>query len=73
MPTQSSTPPIRLAELMAALSIATDFGMGQPLEFALQACVVAVRLGEHLTCQRGKGADGIIRDKCLVKLGTFDK
>lgn len=26
---------MRLAELMAALSIATDFGMGQPLEFAL--------------------------------------
>ena len=25
---------IRLAELMAALSIATDYGMGQPLEFA---------------------------------------
>jgi len=39
---------IRLAELMSALSIATDLGMGQPLEFALQACLVAVRLGEKL-------------------------
>ena len=39
---------IRLAELMAALSIATDLGMGQPLETALCSCVVAMRLGEAL-------------------------
>lgn len=42
------SPPVRLAELMAALSLATDLGMGQPLEFALQSCVLAVRLGEGL-------------------------
>ena len=36
---------VRLAELMAALSIATDLGMGQPLETALCSCVVAMRLG----------------------------
>ncbi|HEX3721314.1 MAG TPA: HD domain-containing phosphohydrolase [Nitrolancea sp.] len=39
---------VRLAELMAALSIATDLGMGQPLESALSSCVVAMRLGEAL-------------------------
>src|SRR5947199_6631650 len=39
---------VRLAELMAALSIATDLGMGQPLESALYSCVVAMRLGEAL-------------------------
>lgn len=33
---------------MAALSIATDLGMGQPLEFALRSCVVAMRLGDAL-------------------------
>jgi HD-GYP domain-containing protein (c-di-GMP phosphodiesterase class II) len=33
---------------MAALSIATDLGMGQPLETALSTCVVAMRLGEAL-------------------------
>jgi response regulator RpfG family c-di-GMP phosphodiesterase len=43
-----SEPPIRLAELMAALSLATDLGMGQPVEFAWQSCVVALRLGEKL-------------------------
>jgi HD-GYP domain-containing protein (c-di-GMP phosphodiesterase class II) len=31
---------------MAALSIATDLGMGQPLEHALTTCLVAMRLGE---------------------------
>lgn len=39
---------VRLAELMAALSMATDLGMGQPLETALCSCVVAMRLGEAL-------------------------
>jgi HD-GYP domain-containing protein (c-di-GMP phosphodiesterase class II) len=39
---------IRLAEVMAALSLATDLGMGQPLEFALTGCVLATRLGESL-------------------------
>jgi len=37
---------VRLAELMAALSIATDLGLGQPMEFALSSCIVAVRLAE---------------------------
>jgi HD-GYP domain-containing protein (c-di-GMP phosphodiesterase class II) len=31
---------------MAALSIATDLGMGQPVEFALSSCVLAVRLAD---------------------------
>ena len=39
---------VRLAELMAALSMATDLGMGQPLETALCTCTVAMRLGEAL-------------------------
>src|SRR5262249_35312978 len=47
-PHAPETPTIRLAELMAALSLATDLGMGQPLEFALCSCVVSVRLGAAL-------------------------
>ena len=39
---------IKLAELMAALSIATDLGMGQPINYALCSSVLAVRLGEKL-------------------------
>src|SRR3954470_3810394 len=38
--------PMRLAEVVAALSIATDLGTGQPLEHALRTAVLAVRLGE---------------------------
>src|SRR5437764_15174868 len=43
---QPGTSDIRLAELMAALSLATDLGMGQPMEYALCVCVLSVRLGE---------------------------
>jgi HD-GYP domain-containing protein (c-di-GMP phosphodiesterase class II) len=37
---------LRLAELMVALSMATDLGMGQPMEYAMTTSIVAVRLGE---------------------------
>ena len=48
---------IRLAELMVALSIATDLGMGQPMEYAMTTCIVAMRLGEIL-----KLSDADLRD-----------
>ncbi len=38
--------PVRAAELVGALSLATDLGTGQPLEHALRTAVLAVRLGE---------------------------
>jgi HD-GYP domain-containing protein (c-di-GMP phosphodiesterase class II) len=38
--------PIRAAEVIGALSLATDLGTGQPLEHALRSAVLAVRLGE---------------------------
>ena len=44
---------VRLAELMAALSMATDLGMGQPLATALSSCVVVMRLGETLGLDAG--------------------
>ena len=39
---------VRLAEVIAALSLATDLAMGQPMAFALRSCVLSVRLGEAL-------------------------
>ena len=45
---QSATPDIRLVELMAALSLATDLGMGQPMEYALCVCILSTRIGEAL-------------------------
>jgi HD-GYP domain-containing protein (c-di-GMP phosphodiesterase class II) len=39
---------LRRAEVIAALSLATDLSMGQPVEFALKSCVLGMRLGEAL-------------------------
>jgi HD-GYP domain-containing protein (c-di-GMP phosphodiesterase class II) len=38
---------VRLAELTACLSLATDLGMGQPLEQAVRTCLIALGLGEQ--------------------------
>ena len=37
-----------LAELVAAFSLATDLGLGQPMEHVLRSWVIAARLGDHL-------------------------
>ena len=39
---------IRLAELMAALSLATDLGLGRPLEHELGVCLAALELADRL-------------------------
>jgi len=44
----SPTSETRLADVMAALSLATDLGMGQPLEYATRSCILSVHLGETL-------------------------
>ena len=49
---QPGRPEPRLAEVVAAISLATDLGMGQPLEHALRTCVLAMRLAD----QAGVGA-----------------
>ena len=38
--------PVRAAEVIGAMSMATDLGTGQPLEHALRTAILAVRLGE---------------------------
>ena len=39
---------IRLAELLAVLSLATDLGMGQPMEHVLRQCLISLRLAQRL-------------------------
>ncbi len=39
---------VRLAELMAALSLATDLGLGQPLDHELGVCLAALELADRL-------------------------
>jgi HD-GYP domain-containing protein (c-di-GMP phosphodiesterase class II) len=38
----------RLAEVLAALSLNADLGMGQPMEHMLRQCLIALRLAERL-------------------------
>ena len=39
---------VRLAELIAALSLGIDLGFGQPMEHVLRQCIIALRLGERI-------------------------
>jgi HD-GYP domain-containing protein (c-di-GMP phosphodiesterase class II) len=49
-----TTQQLRLAELMAALSLATDLGMGQPLEQALRTCLISIELTERMGLTKGE-------------------
>jgi response regulator RpfG family c-di-GMP phosphodiesterase/DNA-binding CsgD family transcriptional regulator len=42
---------IRLAELVAVLSLGTDLGLGQPMEHVLRQCLIALRLADRLHMQ----------------------
>ena len=56
---------VRLAELLATLSLATDLGAAWPPETALRTCVLAVELARRLGLSRGEVADvyflGLVR------------
>ena len=39
---------MRLAELVAALSLGIDLGFGQPMEHVLRQCLIALRLADRL-------------------------
>ncbi len=42
--------PLRLAELLASVSLATDLGTGQPLGHALRTCATATGVAEAMGC-----------------------
>ena len=48
MELQTSPPRLRLAELVAALSLGIDLGFSQPMEHVLRQCRIALRLAERL-------------------------
>ena len=48
MSSQTETREVRLAELMAALSLVVDLGLGQPVEHVLRQTLIALRLGDSL-------------------------
>jgi hypothetical protein len=39
---------VQLSEVVAAIALAADLGLGQPLEHVLRSCVIATRFAEHL-------------------------
>ena len=54
-----SAPPtatrVRLAELIAMISLGTDLGMGQPMEHAMRQSLIALRLAERLGLDEATG------------------
>jgi hypothetical protein len=52
---------VRLAELLAVLSLASDLGMDQPMEHVLRQCLLSLRLAECM------GLDGADREWCITR------
>jgi hypothetical protein len=48
---------LRLTELVAAISLASDLVMGQPMEHALRTCRLSVVVADHLGLDAGTAAD----------------
>ncbi len=48
MTSDTDRPRVRLAELVAALSLGIDLGFGQPMEHVLRQCLIALRLAERI-------------------------
>ena len=46
MSDSSTTVPVRLAEIVAALSLGIDLGFSQPMEHVLRQCLIALRVAE---------------------------
>jgi len=46
MDEHSDAAPVRLAEIVAALSLGIDLGFSQPMEHVLRQCLIALRLAE---------------------------
>jgi hypothetical protein len=47
---------LRLAELVACLSLAVDLGLGQPMEHLLRSCLIGLRLAERVGMTEDKRA-----------------
>jgi len=63
---------IRLAELVALLSLGTDLGLGQPMEHMIRACLIALRLAERLgaALKRGPGVSrALLMTRSTLELG----
>jgi hypothetical protein len=59
---------VRLAELVATLSLGIDLGFGQPIEHVLRQCLIALRLAERAGLDEG-GRAAVYYTSLLVNVG----
>src|SRR6266849_6695657 len=59
---------VRLAELVAALSLGIDLGFGQPMEHVLRQCLISLRLAERLGLDEQARSD-VYYTALLVNVG----
>lgn len=59
---------LRLAELVAALSLGVDLGFGQPMEHVLRQCLIALRLADRISLDASERA-GVYYAALLVTVG----
>jgi HD-GYP domain-containing protein (c-di-GMP phosphodiesterase class II) len=59
---------VRLAELVAALSLGIDLGFGQPMEHVLRQCLIALRLAERIGLDEQARA-GVYYTALLINVG----
>src|SRR6185503_19258996 len=48
MSAMQESAPVRLAEIVAALSLGIDLGFSQPMEHVLRQCLLALRIAERV-------------------------
>src|SRR6476659_302383 len=59
---------VRLAELVAALSLGVDLGFGQPMEHVLRQCLIALRLAGRVGLDDQRRAD-VYYTALLINVG----
>jgi HD-GYP domain-containing protein (c-di-GMP phosphodiesterase class II) len=59
---------VRLAELVAALSLGIDLGFGQPMEHVLRQCLIALRLAERVGLDE-ETRGGVYYTALLINVG----
>src|ERR687885_1603696 len=56
MTERSSPSGVRLAELVATISLGTDLGLGQPMEHVIRQTLIALRMSEQLGFEESERA-----------------
>lgn len=57
IPSEKSPNPIRMAEVLAAFSLATDLGTGKPMGHAIRACILGMKMASELRLSTAEQAE----------------